>query len=61
MPHPLPRPFPHQISARSEAGSGGAASGAEGGNTTFDVNVLLGRRDDPLLVIYARQMIEAIR
>ena len=24
------------------------------------MNVLLGRRDDPLLVIYARQMIEAI-
>lgn len=67
-------PFPPaQISAKSEApnggagGGGGSSAGAGGGGggdgsgTTFDVNVLLGRRDDPLLVIYARQMIEAIR
>lgn len=53
--------FINQISAKSEAGSRRVGSGDEGGNTTYDVNLLLGRRDDPLLVIYARQMIEATR
>lgn len=31
-----------------------------GAAPSFDVNVLLGRRDDPLLLIYARQLVEAI-
>lgn len=31
------------------------------GGKSFDVQVLMGRRDDPLLVLYARQLIEQFR
>ena len=31
------------------------------GGKSYDVKVLMGRRDDPLLVLYARQLIEQIR
>ena len=30
------------------------------GEKTFDVRVILGRRDDPLLLVYGRQLIEQI-
>jgi hypothetical protein len=31
------------------------------GKKSYDVKVLMGRRDDPLLVLYARQLIEHVR
>ncbi|TFJ80293.1 hypothetical protein NSK_008436 [Nannochloropsis salina CCMP1776] len=31
-----------------------------GAAPSFDVSVLLGRRDDPLLLIYARQLVETV-
>jgi proteasome assembly chaperone 3 len=44
-----------QISAKSDD-----SVTRPGAAPSFDVNVLLGRRDDPLLLIYARQLVEAI-
>ena len=31
------------------------------GGKSYDVTVLLGRRDDPLLVVYARQLAEQMK
>jgi hypothetical protein len=54
--HQRPRCAPSlwQVLARTEEAQPGS-------RPHFDTRVLLGRRDDPLLLIYARQLIEQLR
>eukprot|EP00639_Heterosigma_akashiwo_P005173 CAMPEP_0194569516 /NCGR_PEP_ID=MMETSP0292-20121207/7195_1 /TAXON_ID=39354 /ORGANISM="Heterosigma akashiwo, Strain CCMP2393" /LENGTH=120 /DNA_ID=CAMNT_0039419771 /DNA_START=103 /DNA_END=465 /DNA_ORIENTATION=+ len=43
-----------------EAEGAGAGALGLGGGSGYSVSVLLGRRDDPLLAVYARQVMERV-
>lgn len=48
-----------QVLATSDAPGAGALGGQKG--RRYNVRILLGKRDDPLLTLYARQLLEQMK